>query len=103
MVNDKNLGILAHVLGLLTSWVGPLILFLMAETDEVKQHARNALNWQISYAIYIIAGFILVFVIIGIFVLAVVVILDIVFCIRAAIKASKGEVWQYPLTIPFVK
>ncbi|MFU8796701.1 MAG: DUF4870 domain-containing protein [Dehalococcoidia bacterium] len=30
-------------------------------------------------------------------------VLDLIFCIMAAVKASRGELWKYPLSIPFLK
>ena len=46
---------------------------------------------------------VLVFVVIGIFLLVVVAILAIVFPIIAAVKANEGVNYRYPLTIRFIK
>ncbi|MFW6383023.1 MAG: DUF4870 domain-containing protein [Nanoarchaeota archaeon] len=108
---DNTLKILTHILGLLTGFLGPLIIFLVTEKKEEKEHAKKALNWQISHLIYLFAGGIigiaLIFVLVG-FVLVPVffiafTVLDIVFCIMAAVKASRDELWNYPLAIPFLK
>lgn len=42
----RTLALLAHVLGLLTSFLGPLIMLAASQNEEVKAHARRALNWQ---------------------------------------------------------
>lgn len=62
-----------------------------------------ALNWQISLIIYAIISGILMLVFIGILLMIVIGILNIVFCIMAAVKASKGELYNYPMTIKFLK
>ncbi len=100
---DNTLNVITHVLGLLTSWLGPLIVLLVTKDKTTKQHARKALNWQLSYMIYMIISFVLMFVLIGFLLIPIIAILDIVFCIMAAVKAGKNELWDYPLAIPFLK
>lgn len=41
-------------------------------------------------------------VVVGLFIIIAAYVLNIVFCIIAAVKANKGEWYKYPLTIPFV-
>lgn len=111
---DNTLPVLTHILAYFTSLIGPLIILLAAESKHAKNHARAALNWQLSLIVYILGAiiFIIIFALtivlipfafilaIGILVLG---ILDIVFVIIAAVKASEGTLWQYPITIPFAK
>ncbi|HKL24091.1 MAG TPA: DUF4870 domain-containing protein [Candidatus Nanoarchaeia archaeon] len=100
---DNTLGILSHVLALLVGFLGPLIIFLSTEDKEGKKHAKNALNWQFSLIIYFIVGVLLAFVYIGFFIVLVLGILNVIFCIIAAVRASEGIFWKYPLSIPFFK
>lgn len=100
---DNSLKVITHILGLLVGFLGPLIIYLVTSDYDAKEHSKKALNWQISLVIYAIVSIILAFVFIGIIFLIVLFILDIIFCIMAAIKANEGELWDYPLTIPFVK
>jgi len=100
---DNNLAALTHILGLFSGWLGPLIILLATKEESVKNHSRVALNWQISFLIYGLVSALLALILIGFFLLPVLFILDIVFCIIAAIKANRGELWQYPLSIPFLK
>jgi len=103
-VSDQTgIAALTHILGLLTWVIGPLIVLLVTEDAFVKDNARNALNWQITFTIYFIVSLILLIVLIGIFTLFAVIILDLVFCIIAAVKAADGEAWRYPITIQFTK
>ena len=101
--SDNTLGILSHLLGLFTGFLGPLIIFLATDDKKGKNHSRYALNWQFSLLIYSIVGTILSIVGIGAIILGIAGILNIVFCIMATVKASKGELWSYPLSINFFK
>ncbi len=101
--SNNTLPILTHVLGLLTGWLGPLIILLATSEEPVKNHARMALNWQLSFLIYALVSGLLALVFVGFFLLIAVSILDLVFCIMAAVKAERGELWKYPVTIPFLK
>ena len=104
MANDNTLPILAHVLGLVVGFLGPLIILLVSDTDEnAKKHSKLALNWQISLIIYFIVSGILALVFIGFILMIALAILNLIFCIKAAIKASNGELYKYPLTIQFLK
>lgn len=105
-VTDKEnntLPILTHVLGLLTGWLGPLIILLATSEEPAKNHARMALNWQLSFVIYALVSTLLALIFVGFFLLIAISILDVVFCIMAAVKAERGELWKYPITIPFLK
>jgi len=52
--------------------------------------------------IYLTISGILAFLLIGLALIPLVLLLDLVFCIIAAVKASKGEAWSYPITYDFV-
>jgi uncharacterized Tic20 family protein len=101
--DTKTMSILAHVLGIFTGFIGPLIIYLVTTDKTAKIHAKNALNWQVSVIIYWIISFILMIVLIGFLLIWILIILDIVFCILAAVNASKDKVWNYPLSFKFIK
>jgi uncharacterized Tic20 family protein len=102
---------LCHILGL--GWVvipaiggviGALIIWQIKKDQFLfaDQHGKEALNFQISMLIYGVIAGLLCFVCIGGFLLPAVIIADVVFAIIAAIKASQGETYRYPLSIRFV-
>ena len=104
--DDRNLGVLAHVLSIFTGFLGPLIIYLAVENKKkfAKENAKNALNFQLTVIIAYIISFILIFVLIGIFLIFVVFLLDIIFCIVAATNTGKSNVaYKYPLAINFLK
>lgn len=48
--DDRSLAVLAHVLGLFTSFLGPLVVYLAARPDQrfAKRHAAESLNLQLT-------------------------------------------------------
>jgi len=84
--------------------VGPLVVWLMKkdEMEFVDDQAKEALNFQISILIYIVVSLVLFLVIIGIFLLAAVLIFDLIVTIMAAVKANEGVRYRYPLKITFI-
>jgi len=99
---DPTMKILAHLIGLVTGFLGPLILLFIVKDNSDLAHCKTALNWQLTFMIYIVVSIILVFVFIGILLLFILPVVNIVFCVMGAVKAKEGILWQYPLTIPFV-
>lgn len=103
------IALLAWVLGIFTAFIGPLVIYIMymgkTEPEEqlAREAARNALNWQLTAIVIAIVGAILLFVVIGVFVLFALNILNLVFCIIGAVKAAQGEAWKSPMTIQFLK
>lgn len=99
MVNKNTLSAIVHISGLLTSVIGPTIIYFVTDDEFVKKNCVKSLNWQISFAIYLVLSIILSIIVIGLITGVLVGILNIVFCIIAAIKATDEEVWSYPATI----
>ena len=99
--DTKTLAVLAHVLAIFTGFVGPLIILLVSESDEAKKHAKAALNWQFSLMIYLVVSFILILILVGILLVIALYIMNIIFCVIAAVKASNREIYTYPLSIRF--
>jgi uncharacterized protein len=85
--------------------IGPLVIWLIKkdEIPFVNEQGKNALNFQISMAIYAIVSGLLMIIAIGVFLLIAVGVTDLILVIIASIKASKGESYKYPLTITFIK
>ena len=85
--------------------IGPLVVWLIKKDTMpfVDDQGREALNFQISITIYVIASIVLIFVIIGIPLLIVVGFFDLIMTVIAAVKANDGVRYRYPLTIRFIK
>ena len=109
---DHSLDVLCHLLSLagltgipFANVLGPLILWLIKrnESPSVDAHGKESLNFQISMTIWLLLCVPLMFVFVGFVVAAVLVVLAIVWVVLAALEASKGGFYRYPLTIRFFK
>ena len=68
----------------------------------VDDQAKEALNFQISWTIYMLGSVVLCFVFIGFFFLIGLAIFHVVCMIIAGLKANDGCKYRYPLTIRFL-
>ncbi|HJF15004.1 MAG TPA: DUF4870 domain-containing protein [Enteractinococcus helveticum] len=103
--DEKLWGVLMHIGNLILGFLVPLIIWLIYRdrSETLNQQGRAALNWAISYLIYLLISSVLIVVLIGGMIWPVVMILDVVFCIIAAVKAGSLQAWKYPLSIPFLE
>ena len=107
--DSRSWATLTHLAGLILffgipSLFGPLVLWLVKRSDPfVDYNGKEALNFNISFLIYAIASAILIILLIGLLLLPAVLITWFVLLITAAVKASNGEYYRYPLTIRFVQ
>ena len=85
--------------------IGPLILWLVKKDDFkfVDNQGKEALNFQISIAIYALACIPLFFIVIGAFLFVALAIFNLVMIIIASIEANKGNSYRYPLCIRLIK
>lgn len=100
--DEKTLGLLAHVITFISTFLGPLIIYLVKkdESSFVSEHAKESLNFQITMAII---SLILIISLIGILLIWVVGIIDVVLVIVATIRASEGKLYRYPFAIRLIK
>jgi uncharacterized protein len=86
----------------LAGLIVPILIWQMkkAEMPELDVHGKIVANWLISELLYCI---ILAVTVVGLFLVPVVAVIGVIFPIIGGIKANSGEVWKYPLSIPFIK
>ena len=107
--DQRTMALAAHLLGIFTWFIGPLIIWLINKDDASKafvtDQAKEALNFQITITITIamLICIVLTIVIIGGILAPIVGILNLVFCIIAAVKANNGEAYRYPFALRLVK
>jgi len=88
--------------------IGPLVVWLIKRDTLpfVDDQAKEALNFQISWTIYLVANFALFCTIIGAVVAVplffVLPIFHVVCMIVAAVRSNDGLPYRYPMTIRFV-
>ncbi|WP_417197035.1 DUF4870 domain-containing protein [Bizionia sp.] len=112
MREDNQLLVLTHLSQLLTYITGfgglivPLIIWLTQKDKVFKMddHGKKIVNFQISMFIYAILSIPAIILIgLGFLMLIVIGVIAFIFPIINAIKASNGEVTNYPLSITFIK
>ena len=102
--DEKLWATLVHIGGIFFSFIPALIGYLILKDKGpfVREHTATALNFQITMAIAYVVGYILIFLVIGFFILIAVWVVTIIFSIIAAVKANQGQPYTYPLAIKFV-
>ncbi len=81
--------------------VMPIVMWVVHKDKfpEIDAHGKAILNFIISMFIYSVISAILIFLIVGFFLLIAIAIISIVFPIIAAVKANEGKLWPYPLSL----
>jgi len=91
-----------HVFGLIgLPILGPLIVWIMKKDQSpyLDAQGRELLNFQISYFIYIVVAFLLVFLLVGIVLLPVIGVAWLVLTIVGLVNAADGKLYRFPLII----
>ena len=102
--DDNTMGMLAHLLAIVSGFLGPLIIWLMKKDTSpyVDYHGKEALNFQITMFFAWMASFVLAFVLIGFLLMPILLIVGIVLPIMGGLAANKGEYYKYPLTLRLI-
>lgn len=102
--DEKLWSTLVQLGGLFFGFLAPLVGYLVLKDRGpfVRAHSATALNFQLTLLIAYVVGAVLSVVVIGILILLAAYVLNIVFCIIAAVKANRGEWYKYPMAISFV-
>ncbi len=105
--DDKMWGILLHLSIFVFSIWGPLIGYLITKDKDDRQiintHAKEALNFHITFMIAVVICGMLSVILIGFLLLPVVAIGAMILAIKAALRANEGELYEYPFCLRFVK
>jgi len=112
--DDRTMGMLCYLLGIFTSFIGPLIIWLIKKDQSrfVDYHGREVLNfiinliimWLIVVALVMALSFV-TFGIGAILILplyATLMVYGLVVSIMGAMKANRGELYHFPLTIRII-
>ena len=102
--DDKNIATITHLGGTVFSFVPGLLVWILKKDDSpyLADQAKEALNFQVTMLIAQFIAGILVWVLIGFFLIPLIWLLNVVFCIIAAISTSKGETYRYPFCLRLI-
>ena len=103
---DRTLALLTHLSGILLSFIVPLVIWLTNKDksgkDWLNDQAREALNFQITIAIGWVIAVVLSAIAIGFLLYPVLWIINLIFCILAAVKANEGVAYRYPFALRLI-
>jgi uncharacterized Tic20 family protein len=100
-----HLAALAGIVFPFGSIIGPLVVWLIKreDSDFIDRNGKEALNFQISVAIYAIVAGLTIIVLVGIILLPAVFLFSLIMIIVASVKTNNGEHFEYPLCIRFIR
>ena len=109
-LNEKQWILLSHLSGFggfifpFGHILGPLLVYLAKkeQSPAVAAHSKEALNFQITFTIYYFIASVMVFLLVGFFLIPVLMVLHIVLMIKAALVADKEGFYHYPFTFRFI-
>ena len=101
---------LLHVSGLVGFLLSPLGVILplvicgtlRGRDADIDLQGRLALNFQLSMLLYLIMGGLLLLLVSGLVIIVFVVAAELYCTITAAVRANRGEVYDYPLSLRFI-
>jgi uncharacterized Tic20 family protein len=99
---------LSALVGLLGNGIGfflaPLIVWLVKRQDNpfIDEQGKEAVNFQITMLLAAAVSALLMLVLVGFILIAIVGILMVVFPIIAAVKASEGKHYRYPISLRLI-
>ena len=96
---------LMHLSSLIPLIIVPLIIWVWKKDEfpEIDTQGIDVLNFQISMCLYLFAGSMLIFVIVGLLILPLLGLFISFVTLRNTIKVAMDQEYYYPLTIHFVK
>lgn len=104
---DKTLAMLTHLSGIILSFIVPLVIWLTNKdkTDKafLNDQAKEALNFQITIAIAWFVAIVLSALLIGFLLYPVIMVVNLIFCILAGLKANEGVAYRYPFALRLIK
>lgn len=106
---DRTLALITHLLGIITWFVGALVIWLIfkdkADKAFLTDQAKEALNFQITLTIAGIICVILSIVTLGLlsFLPLLLGLANLIFSILGGIKANEGVAYRYPFALRLIK
>ncbi len=111
-IDEDTFVILIHVsvlLGIIIlpifGFVVPIVMWEQGRKRSlvVDEHGKNVVNWVISLFLYLVISGIFCTMIIGCFFIPIILLFALITNIIGIVKAVNEVIWEYPLTIKFIK
>lgn len=102
--DERTQALLMWILSLFIGFVSPLIFYFISNDKPfVKHHSGQALAFGIVMAVLWVISFILVFLVIGLFLMPILGLIALVITIMGAIAANAGSRFDIPVSGGFAK
>lgn len=107
---ERTWSMVAHLSALLGAviplgnLIGPLVVWLIKRNDSemINEEAKEALNFQITITLALLLCIPALFIGVGGKLFILIMIANLFFIIKAAVLASKGENYSYPMTMRLI-
>lgn len=100
--DEKNMAMIAAILGIPTTWLGPLIIFLLKK-DQSQYVGYYALQSTILGACVFVASFLMIVPVLGHLAYLAVAVVNLILQIMSAMAANRGEWYEVPIIGKIVK
>jgi len=99
----RNMATLCHILALV-GFVGPLVMWLLKKNEHgfIDEQGRASLNFQFTITIGYMVAYLLAPIGIGLILMIVLIVANMIFVIKAAMKTRKGLPANYPVSARFL-
>jgi len=103
--DEQTMALIAHLLGIFTSFIGALIIWLVKkdESEFISDQAKEALNFQITVVIIYVVGIATSCIGIGVLICLAAIVVSLIFSIIGGIKANDGVKYRYPFALRLIK
>jgi len=107
---ERTWGVLAHAGGFaglavpFGNVVAPLVVWLAYKEESrfVDENGVRALNFQVTWSIILLVTALSVLIAVGVVLFPLALLAWLILTVLGTVKASEGEVYDYPLTVQFV-
>lgn len=104
---DRTIALITHLSGIIAGFIVPLIIWLInkdkPEKSWLNDQSKEALNFQITITIAFVICVVLSAILIGAFLMPIVWLVNLIFCILGGVAANKGESYRYPFALRLIK
>jgi len=104
---DRTIALITHLSGIIAGFIVPLIMWLInkdkPEKSWLTDQSKEALNFQITITIAFVICVVLSAILIGAFLMPIVWLVNLIFCILGGVASNKGESYRYPFALRLIK
>ncbi|HLI19318.1 MAG TPA: DUF4870 domain-containing protein [Rhodanobacteraceae bacterium] len=108
---DRNLAMLTHLSGIILGFIVPLIVWLINKDNPAKSYLASESKEAMNFQFTVLIGYVICWILTATIILAliggplwfIVWILNLVFCIIAAVQVSSKGSYRYPFALRLVK